>query len=358
MDSTQPRTYDQIMQDGQAAYDGLALEEARACYQAAQALRPQSYEAALGLARTQVRTREPEDAYAAAERCVQLDAHRAEAYATMGVLHFLTDRLDEAVSVLQQAAELAPADPEPHITLAQVYADQKRYADAEEELHRARVLADAMPAAQHDAMVALVWHAETYIYLARGRARQARECVQQVLALEDANPYAACLAYSNMGIIEAHERHYDRAIEYLERAFSKNRYLYRAGVVLGRLLMLRGQHQRAVEVLEQALRVTPSGIGPYRYSYASALAKTGRRAEALAQYRQARLEGLTGPMRWLVHWHILWLNPAGRYALIGVVLAALMVWLLLSRPSPQVLTFLLVLVVIVVLQRTLGRRRH
>ncbi|NLG51881.1 MAG: hypothetical protein GX552_17385, partial [Chloroflexi bacterium] len=123
-------------------------------------------------------------------------------------------------------------------------------------------------------------------------------------------------------------------------------------------LILQNRADRAAEILGEIVQNNPTAIGSTRYAYAMALQKAGQGAEALEQYRQAAQEKLKWPDNLMVRWHLLWLNPVSRYVLIGVVLAAVLLWLLLAQPSPQVLTFVALLVVLLVLQRFYNRRRR
>ena len=342
-----------------ADYDALRLDESLAGYEAALAAAPDSYDATLGLSRVLSRMRRQAEALAAAERCIALDHQRPEGYCARGQLRFLVDDLDEARDDLLRALELAPDDPEARLSLAQVYADQSRFDEAEAELARAREAIAALEGeGARNRLLGTAWHAQAYLLLARNKNAEAVEAAQEAIALEAANPHAACLAYSNIGILEARSRRYDSAIDYLEHAYTMNRYFHRAGSALGRLLILRNHPQRAAEVLEQVLETMPEENGSTRYAYAMALARSGRRAQALGEYRAALSKGLSTPDALLARWQTVWLSEVGRYAVIGVILAAVLAYVVLAKPSPQTMTFLAILALILVLQRTMGRRRR
>lgn len=352
-------TYDEAIRQGREGYYQLQFAAAEQGYRRAVALQPQSYEAHLGLARTLTRMRHEAEARAEAEQCIALAPERFEGHATLGVLYFLTDRSPEAVAALQKAITLAPQDPEPHLTLSQVYADMRQFAQATQERETAReLIADLPDGRTRQEMHALAWHVETYQYLSEGNRPKAVAAAQEVLALEDVNPYAACLAYSNLGILEARagKGHYHQAVEYLEQAFRMNPFFHRAGSALGRLLLITNQPARAVEVLSQVLQTMPSDKGSTRYAYALALARVRQRPEALAEVRQALAEGLSGTDRWLARWQLIWLSPQGRYAVFGVLGVAVLAWVLVARPSTQTITFLVLVVMLIVLQRTVGRK--
>lgn len=359
MTDGQPKDYHALLGQAHAAYHALRLDEAAELYQAALAERPEDYDACLGMARTLTRRRDQEGARTYAERCVALDASRFEGYAALGALDFLTDQFDAAIAALTEAVERAPEEPEPHLTLTQVYADLRRFDEANAELERGRAAIRAIAAdddrRQHEAFA---YHVETYLRLAEGKDAEARESAQEVIAREADNPHAASLAYSNLGILEARARRYDTAIEYLERAFAMNPSFYRAGGALGRILLVRNRNARAAEVLEQVLETAPRESGSTRYAYALALGRLKRRDESRQQFRLAIEEGLKGADLLMARWQLIWQSRVGRQVLIGLVLLAVLLWVLLGNPSPTTLTFLALLVLILVLQRTVGKRRR
>ena len=352
-------TFDEAILQGREGYTQMRFDLAEHGYRRAVELQPDSYEAHLGLARTFARMRHEADARAEAERCIELAPQRFEGHATLGVLHFLTDHSQDAIAALRKAIELAPQDPEPHLTLSQVYADMRQFAQATEERETARELIAAMPDnRQRQELQALAWHVETYQYLAEGNRPKAVAAAQEVLALEDVNPYAACLAYSNLGILEARagRGHYHQAIEFLEQAFSMNPFFHRAGSALGRLLLITGQPARSAEVLGKVLESMPPDRGSTRYAYALALSRSRRRPEALAQVRQALAEGLRGTDRLMAQWQLIWLSPRGRWIVFGVLALAAVLYVVLAHPSTQTITFLVLVVMLIVLQRTVGQR--
>jgi tetratricopeptide (TPR) repeat protein len=351
--------YDDRLAQADAAYNALDLDAAVTGYREVLEDSPGSYEAELGLAHALTRLRDHEQARAAAERCIALAPERAEGYASLGVLQFLLDETAPARQSLEKALALAPDDPEARLTLAQVAADEGNATAADEQLARARQSIDALPAGQdHDALLALAWHAQTYLQLIAGNNSAAREAAQEVIALREANPYAACLAYSNLGILDAQSKNYDQAIEYLEQAFGMNPRFYRAASALGRILILRKQHERAAEVLAVVVAHPFSDQGMDRYLWAMALAKSGRRAEAAEQYRLALSAGLKGVFKIQALWQVVWQNQWGRYAVIGVGLLAVLLYVLLVRPDGSALSLLAVAGVILLMQLVLGRARR
>jgi tetratricopeptide (TPR) repeat protein len=341
------------------AYDAMQLDDALDLYRQVADADEENYDAQIGLARTLTRMRRQQEAREAIDRAIAIDPRRFEGYAAAGVLDFLLDRTDEAAEALMEAIERAPEEPEPRLTLSQVYADSGRMEDADKELARARELIQGIAhETRRQQLESLAWHAETYRHLSAGNSTEAMDAARHVIAFEEVNPYAACLAFSNMGILEARARHYDQAIEYLERAFHMNPYFSRAGSALGRLLIVRGQSERAVEVLAETLEHLSDDDASIRYAHALALGRSGRRQEALAEYRHALALGLSGTDVLLARWQTVWLSEWGRYTIIGIILVGVLAWIVLAQPSPQMLTLVGLLAVIIILQRTVGRRKR
>lgn len=347
-----------LLEQGRLAYQSLRFQEALDAYQQILQDLPEDYQAWLGMARTLTRMRRQEEALAAAKRCVEIDSQRPEGHASLGILHFLIDDLDQADQDLARAIELAPDDPDAHLTRAQLLADQRQFSEADEALAKARVLIDRIDEApSRDELLALAWHVETYVRIAQGDSMAASRAAQEVIALQEANPYAACLAYSNLGILEAKARRYDSAVEYLEKAYALNPYFYRAGAALGRLQLVRRQYRRAAQVLGDVIDKSPdSASGDTRYAYALSLARSGERQAALQAYRIALDSGLSGLNRLQARWQTVWLHEYGRHIVIGLGLVALIAWIVIGKPTPQTMTLLLVLAAILALQTILGRR--
>ncbi len=351
-------SHSELMARAAAAYHAMELDEALAVYQQAAEQAPEDYEAHLGIARTRTRMRDRDGALAAAQRCIELDQERPEAYVVQGIVHFLSDELDEAEAALERALALAPGEPEPLLTLSQVYCDREEMERADEALAKARErIAQIADPTERDQLTALAWHTETYRHLMAGDETAATEAAQQVIALQEANPYAACLAYSNLGILETQRRNYTQAIEYLERACEANPHFYRAASTLGRILLMNGQPERAAQVLEQVVAQPDGNSALTRYVYALALARSGRREEAREQYGAALEQGLSGPSLWLARWQRLWLHNGVRWGLIGAALLAVLLWIMLGNPSSQALTLAVMVVMLLVMQRIMGRRR-
>ncbi len=343
---------------GWKAYHRLDLDEAREAFRGVTIQDPESFEGHHGLARTLIRMRREEEARAEVERCLDLGSDRYESHALAGLFHFLVDALDEAQDALQKAIELAPDAIEPQVVLAQVYADRGAFSDADVALERARDLVEALAdETKQRRERARLLHAETYVALSAGHEDKARAKAEEALAFADANPHAVCLANTNLGLMAARHRHWDEAVSYLEAALQLNPAFYRARGALGRVHLVAGRPAEAASALEIALAQMPHPDAHTVMAYASALSKTGRREEAVTQYRRA----LALHPRWLERlyawWQMVWQSRRGRIAVIAVGTTALLLWLALAKPSPQAVTLVLLVLVVLVLQRSMSGKK-
>ncbi|MHB9032462.1 MAG: tetratricopeptide repeat protein [Anaerolineae bacterium] len=360
MDSAQsPEETLDLLAQAWHSYEVLQIPQALEQFMSVAQQDPENYEAQLGLTRTYIRMRNEPAAVAAAQRCIELRPERGEGYAALGVIFFLDDKLKDAQERLQKAIALAPEDPEPHLTLAQVDSDLHQVNEAMDELQRARRLV-ARIENEHlrRQLEASELHARTYIMLGQNKVSEAMASARALTDYEQENPYAACLAYSNLGLMEARSKHYDQAIDYLQRAYSMNPYFYRAGSALGRVLYVKGQATQAAQVLGEVVRNAPDLDAHTIHAYAAALAKSGQRAEARVQYQAALKAGLKGLEAVVALGQLVWLSNAGRFAVIALVMAAAAAWLIFGKPSPSALTFAGILVILIAMQQLLGRKRY
>ncbi len=359
MDSNSNRDIQSLLAEGWKHYDSLQVKQALDIFEDVVTKDPSSYEAQLAVAKTLIRMRKEPEATAAAQRCIELQPERSEAYTALGVIKFLDDKLKEARDLLMKASELAPEDPEPHLTLAQVKADMRLPDESVDELQNARRLISHIEEDHlRRQLEASELHARTYVMLSQNKLSEAMASARELAEYEQENPYAACLAYSNMGLMEARLKHYDKAVDYLQRAYSMNPYFFRAGSALGRVLYVQGQATRAAEVLGEVVRGMPDIDAHTRHAYAAALAKSGHREESRIEYKAALKAGLKGLEAVVAVWQLVWLSQAGRLIVIGIVLAAVAVWIIFGKPSPSTLSFAGVLVILLVMQQLLGRKRY
>ena len=358
MESSQEELQQQLA-EGWKMYDSLQIKAALDIFSSAAQRYPDSYEAQLGVTKTLIRMRKEDEALQAADRCIELQPERSEAFTAKGVIRFLQDKLADSQELLNKAIELNPQDPEPHLTLAQVKADMHLSSEAMEELQQARHLISHIEDDHlRRQLEASELHARTYVMLTQNKLNEAMASARELEEYEQENPYAVCLAYSNIGLMEARLKHFDQSAEYLQRAYSMNPYFYRAASALGQVLFVQGKATQAAEVLGQVIDRVPNVDAHTRHAYAAALAKSGKRQEAQAEYKAALKSGLKGLEAVVAIWNIIWLDTVGRLVVIGVVLAAIAAWIIFGKPSPSTLSFVGVLVILIVLQQLLGKKRY
>ncbi len=350
--------YARHVQEGDAHYHSLRLDDALAAYERAAEEQPHGYDAQLGVTRTLTRMRRPDAAYAAAEALVAMDPDRWEGHASLGTLYFLSDRYEEAVDSLQRAIGLGPEESEPQFTLAQVFADLERQGEAQRALSAGRENLSNVSGEAAGAMEAFGLHAEIYVLLAAGQEAEATELAQRLVGMRDVNPHAAALAYSNLGILAANSRNLEQAVEYLEQAYAISPYLHLAGRTLGTILVVRRNYERAAVVLGSVVDNMPDPDGSTRYVYGLALANSKHRREAEEQFRLALQSGLRGTNRLAAWWQMVWQSTWGRYIVIAVALAAVVAWLVFGRPQPQTLVAVVLVLLFLGVQRFLQRRRR
>jgi len=340
------------------AYHRLELDTARALFEGIIANDPESLEGHQGLGQTLIRMRREDEARREVERCLALAPDQYASHALAGLFYFLVDDLDKAQQSLERAGELAPHQIEPYVVRAQVHADKGSFADAETDLARARELIDALSdeTIQRRERASLL-HAETYVALSAGREDEARAKAEEALSYADANPYAVCLANTNLGLMAARRKRWDEAITYLEAALELNPSFYRAKGALGQVYLVTGRPEEAAEHLRGALEVMPQPDAHSVMAYATALSKTGHREEAAAEYRRV----LQLHPRWIERlyagWQAIWQSPKGRTYVLVVGAVALVLWLWLAKPSPQAVTLVLLVVIVLVLQRSMSGKR-
>jgi tetratricopeptide (TPR) repeat protein len=163
-------------------------------------------------------------------------------YANRAVLWFQQGKFDQAAADLRQAIALKPREYQAHVTLAQVYQKQKKWADAARQLDQATAL-------EPDLAV-----------LYRLRAR---------LELESAQPD-----------LDAARRLYDRAIA-IETRDGPSPTLARDLAERGQILRRRQKYAEAVADYDAALRVDP-GYAPAHLWRADAELELGNAAEVVA----------------------------------------------------------------------------
>ena len=228
----------------------------------------------------------------------------------LGKLYFAQGRLDAAVSELDEAARLAPNDFSVLGTLAIVYLKQKRLENGKRVFNR--MMESLGDSAKLHIFFGAVYRQTEYIdeaeaefkraialdprypwvhyylglsYLSQeGRSKSAEAITEFQTELQrDPNHY---LSNYLLGLVYLNDRRLEQAVPHLERASRSEPQKPDAPLYLGQALSLLGQEQKAVESLEQAIRLTtdPSRnqyqISKAHYMLSQVLRRRGKLEEA------------------------------------------------------------------------------
>lgn len=211
-----------------------------------------------------------------------------------------------AISMAEQAVQIAPGHPHPHFVLGQAHYVLGNYTEARRSWEMAsrldpdnwvwvQTLGDvAFQQADYQASLdyylravrmhpdAVSWHGAAGAYWEMGHTEDARDACHQALAL---NPdYAP--AYISLAMIAEHMGELEEARNYVEQALSLSPENPASLVAAGRLARLTGNEDYAISVLHKALEQAP-GHPEIRYNLAMALLQAGESEQA-----SALLEGL------------------------------------------------------------------
>ena len=212
-------------------------------------------------------------------RVLLLDPNHAHAHDSLGDVYYHRDQLEEAIAEYQTALRLDPFHPRALIQLAATYEKAGQYRAAIAQLQRT---SEILP--EFD------W---TWIYLgdlhhSTGNYDQALRAYERALVMDPANVDAKVglgLTYAAMRRLEECEQIANKLLESSSKPREENtNYLF----VVGMLHRARGDHEKAIAFLENALS------GPrrkYHRIYMGALAETyalmGDKDNAIAYYRKA-----------------------------------------------------------------------
>ena len=203
------------------------------------------------------------------------DPNYAEAWAAYGSAIYIavirqkqtpTDGMPKARAAAARAIELAPAQADGYVLMAQILMDHdKDFAGAKRELDRAMQLND------HES---LVWHHLAMWHGQLGHVEQAFASIRRARELEPTRPiYAA-----NYSLLLYEARRYDEAIAMAKPLVERNTLFDQARSVLARALIATGDLTGA---LEQAQANGESG--PNQGDLGMVYAKLGRRDDAVRE---------------------------------------------------------------------------
>src|SRR5579884_104512 len=253
--------------------------EARDAYTAAVRLDPSSARAHLGLGLTLFELGDMGQARSELAQALQQDSHLAWAEYMLGKIAWLENNLAEAVPHVKRATQLDPRSDQAWYGLGICYIQLRRYNEAMDAMRQAVARNEASPR-YHTAL------GELLVY--RGNVDEGRKEYERALQLNpDYGP--AC---GLMGSLYMHKMpgldSLDRAEALLLKATSLDTYHPQDVYFdLGQLYIQKGQFKKAVEALQQSIRIDPRDERPY-YILAKAYRRLGDTKSADATEKRFR----------------------------------------------------------------------
>src|SRR6266404_650325 len=315
-------------------YDALgSLDKATLAFAGAIEAKFDSDNSLLGLAIVYLKKREFEKGVEAVKLLLAQKPFHPDGRHLLGKLYFSMGRFDAAVLELEEAARLSPGDSSVAGTLAIAYLKQKRLENARNsfgamvanlgesaQLHiffgAAYRQTDFMNEAIAEFKRAVALNPEYprahyYLGLAylsqegRDKIAEANEQLQAELR-RDPNDY---LSNYLLGLVHLTERRLEEAVRYLDKAAQLDTQKPDAPLFLGQAYSLLGEQEKAIPLLERAIRLTqdPSRnqyqIATGHYLLAQAFRRQGKMQEAAshadlaAQYRAKSAQSETERMK-------------------------------------------------------------
>jgi eukaryotic-like serine/threonine-protein kinase len=200
-------------------------------------------DAHLGLYRLLKRPEDAQLAEAHCRRAIELDDLLPRAWLTLGSLHTLLGKTDEALDELSRAAARNPRDGRVHNQIAYLYQRLNRIPEAEDTYRKALALAG-------DSWVIQGYYGAFLVR--RSKYVEAEKAFQAALALAPDNPGI----WSNLGGVYVFQGRHAEAKAALEKAVAI-RPTANALSNLGTILFGEGQREEAVRRFDEATKVSP-----------------------------------------------------------------------------------------------------
>jgi tetratricopeptide (TPR) repeat protein len=191
----------------------------------------------------------------------------------LGVLAGQSQRIGEAITLIQQAITIDANQAAFHANLADLLRVSGRLADARASFERALALDPASVAAHYN--LGLLNQAEN-------RRAAAIACFQNAVRLM---PNLA-QAHNELGNLFREQRDYPRALEHFQNAVAAQPDFADAHNDLGNLLQDLGRLDDSMAAFERALQLQPA-MATAHYNLGNARRAAGRKQQALASYREA-----------------------------------------------------------------------
>lgn len=274
------------------------VNEAITTFSKLSSMRPESPQPQLRLAGIYLKQQQNELALGALRKALVLKPDLVEAQSGMVALTTLMGRHKEAVGIARDVQRQKPKEAVGYMLEADVYGSQKKWDEAANALRQGintarapnlvvalagvqkqagkpadadKTLADWMKANPKDAFVRTFMAEQS---LAAKQYEQAAKQYKEVLALQPKNP----MVLNNLAWI-AGQTNDPKALEYAEQANTLAPNNPAILDTLGMLLVNKGDTNRGIPLLKQALGLAPEAAG-VRLNLAKALAKAGQKAEA------------------------------------------------------------------------------
>ncbi len=252
--------------------------EAIEAFKSSVAAKPDVFESNLNLGLTLASAGQREEAVAALRRATELKptANPAEGHARawLSLGRLLSEQDPEsALAAFNKAAQLAPKDPEPHLSAGEAHEQQKQYAAAEAEYHRALELAP-------DSTEAIIGIAN--VASASGNYPQAEQMLRKYTASNPKNGGARIL----LGRVLAAQGKADEARQEIEAGLALEPADTNAQRELAAMDLKAKKYPAAEERLRRLVQQSPEDAD-LRRDYGTSLLGQAKYAEAQAEFLHA-----------------------------------------------------------------------
>jgi len=271
--------------------------------EAARALDPRRVDAWLAEVPVRLRAREVREATAAAEHALKLDPNSAEAHYLRGTIAHLQGDANAALERYARALQLQPAHIEALVSRAGLLVDRGRHADAQRDVDALLRLAPRDPRGAY---------LQSLLAERAGRRDEARAALQRVTAILDPVPLGH-LRFRPQALMLGGLAHFglgqrERALAYLAEA---HRAQPGTGVakLIAQIEIANGNAERAIDALEAYLRLNPRDAQALLLLASAHLAR-GNHGRATQLMQQALRQGERAELRTMLG---LSLIGGGRY---------------------------------------------
>ena len=234
------------------AYDQSGRsEQARAEWQRALALNPNSSDAVRALAAFALRQGDMQGLAQRASQLIQLQPASAEGYAMRALSYTRRAQFSSAEQDASKAISLAPRDPAGHVQMGNIWLAQKQYAAAEKAYRDALNLTPG----SSDALAGLI-----HTYLVQNRVDEALTAANAQIA-----KVPNCSAFYDLlgSVLFAQKKDFSGAEAAFTKAGELDKNNQDAIVMLGQVQAARGAPAEAIATYQHALRGDAQDIGFY-----------------------------------------------------------------------------------------------